>query len=115
MGYRSGVTDFHPTGEVATKMETGSIIGRWLKTSRHWRVNTAICMVADLTIMEGEYTRGTLVSVQMRHPAQPSRLQSNHPPSWPGSWLQVKVGETVEITRERDMGRAHAYTVEVIE
>ena len=28
---------------------------------------------------------------------------------------QVKVGETIEITRERDRGRAHDYSVDIIE
>ena len=104
--------EFHDSGEAAA-IEAGSVIGTLVDYRVVPHETYGDCGYADLEIRAGEYA-GLRVSFRCGTPPNPSDTRA------PSSMLarlipQVRAGELIEITRERDRGRAHVYTVEVIE
>ena len=106
------VVEFHESGGAAA-IGAGSVIGTLVDYRVVPHETYGDCGYADLEIRAGEFT-GVRVSFRCGTPPNPSDTRA------PSSMLarlipQVRRGELIEITRERDRGRAHVYTVEVIE
>ena len=93
-------------------MRQGAIVGK-LVDYREQETNFGLCAFEEVKTLCRRILGDFMVSLYLRYPA-------GQYPAGKSSMLarlmrQVQKGETIEITRERDRGRAHAYTVEVIE
>ena len=104
------VGQVHPDGAPA-EIEAGQIVGK-LVEYREQETNFGLCAFADIEICVGEFS-GVLVSFICGTP--PDNTPQGKSSMLARLMRQVQKGEVIEITRERDRGRAHAYTVEVLE
>ena len=109
-GVPARAAQYYDGGKVA-EIETGSVIGK-LVDYREQATNYGECGFADLEILQGEFA-GLLVSFICGTPPAPND------PSVRSSALcrlirQVQKGETIEIIRDRDKGRMHVYTVDIL-